>query len=243
MKRCSEIDELVTPFVDDEVSPSDRVRVTEHLGACPPCRRHAQAEETARHVVRDRAERLVTAAPGSLRVRCRASAHRSWRASRWPLAMAATLVLAIAGAWVYGSVINPSVAVAAQLTLDHLKCFALFDSDAGINPAEVREALRQRYGWEVVLPDRDDVGGMTLVGGRRCVYLEGSVAHLLYKQGATPVSVFVLPGGESLPERNLDVMGHSAVSFERGGRTWVVLARRSPAEVGKMAGYFGAGPR
>ena len=244
MKRCSELDELVTPFVDDEVSPSDRADVAEHLGACPPCRRRTTAERSARQVVRDRADRLVASAPGTLRVRCRASAHQSparRRAARWPLAMAATLLLGMVGALVYGTVVNPSVAVAAQLTLDHLKCFALFDGPAGVEPAEVREELRKRYGWDITIPDAEHVGGLSLVGGRHCVYLDGSVAHLLYKQGTVPVSVFVLPPGESLPERAIEAMGHSAVAFQRGGRTWVVLARRPPEVVERIAGSYGAG--
>jgi anti-sigma factor (TIGR02949 family) len=240
MKRCSELDTLVTPFVDGEVSPSDRAAVVEHLGACAPCHRRADAEQAARGVVRTRAARLVVPAPNPLRERCRASLRRTpaRAAARWPLAMAATLVLAVAGALIYSSFINPSVAAAAQLTLDHLKCFALFDQPAGLEPADVRAALRERYGWEISIPNRDQVHGLSLVGGRHCVYLDGSVAHLLYKKGRVPVSVFILPEGESLPARHLEVLGHAAVAFERGGRTWVVLARQAPDEVDRIADDF-----
>jgi anti-sigma factor RsiW len=154
--------------------------------------------------------------------------------------MAATLLLAIGGALVYSTWVNPTVAMAAQLTLDHLKCFMLFDQPAGLEPAEVRAALRQRYGWDIDVPEANQVDGLSLVGGRHCVYLDGSVAHLLYKKGRVPVSVFVLPAGESLPAQALEVMGHSAVGFERGGRTWVVLAREAPDEVRAIAGYFAA---
>lgn len=240
MKRCSELDTLVTPFVDGEVSPSDRLAVAEHLGACPPCQRRATAEQAARTVVRTRAGQLVTAAPDGLGERCRMASGRAAGRSavRWPLAMAATLVLAVAGALVYSTFINPSVAAAAQLTLDHLKCFALFDQPADLEPADVRAALRERYGWEVAIPDRGQVHGLSLVGGRHCVYLDGSVAHLLYKKGHVPVSVFILPQGESLPQHQLEVMGHAAVAFERGGRTWVVLARQTPDEVARIAGDF-----
>ncbi|MDO8835828.1 MAG: zf-HC2 domain-containing protein [Vicinamibacterales bacterium] len=240
MKRCSELDTLVTPFVDGEVSPSDRAAVTEHLGACPPCQRRATAEQSARSVVRTHAGELVAAAPVGLRERCRAASGRSpgRSAVRWPLAMAATLVLAVGGAIVYSTFINPSVAAAAQLTLDHLKCFALFDQPADLEPAEVRAALRERYGWEVAIPDRGQIPGLSLVGGRHCVYLDGSVAHLLYKKGHVPVSVFILPQGESLPQRHLQVMGHAAVAFERGGRTWVVLARQAADDVARIADEF-----
>jgi anti-sigma factor (TIGR02949 family) len=242
MKDCSQVDALVTPYVDGEVSDGDREAVATHLDACPPCRRQAGREQAARELLREHASALVTEAPAPLRARCRAAAAGSGNRparrltaslSRWPLAMAATLVLAVAGAVLYGSVVNPSVAVAAQLTADHLKCFALFDSPAALSPAEVRAFLRARYGWEVAIPDRVD--GLSLVGGRHCVYLDGSVAHLLYRMGGEPVSVFVLPPGEALHAHDATVMGYAAVSFERSGRTWVVLAKRAPAEVERIA--------
>jgi hypothetical protein len=163
-----------------------------------------------------------------------------WSLRRVPLAMAATIVLAVAGALFYGTVVNPGVAVAAQLTLDHLKCFALFDEPAGLEPVAVRESLKERFGWDVAVPAADAVGGLSLVGGRRCVYLDGSIVHLLYRQGTVAVSVFVLPAGDHLPDGDLEALGHSAVGFGRGGRTWVVLAREAPAEVKKLAAVFEA---
>jgi len=149
-------------------------------------------------------------------------------------------VLTVAGALFYGTVVNPGVAVAAQLALDHLKCFALFEQPAGLEPAAVRESLKERYGWDVAVPAADAVGGLALVGGRRCVYLDGSVVHLLYKQGQVPVSVFVLPTGQHLPAGDLEAFGHSVAGFERGGRTWVVLAHETPIEVKKLAAVFEA---
>lgn len=234
---------LAAPFADGEVSPGEREDVARHLEACPPCRCGAVAERVGRQVVRDHADALMAAAPGALRVRCAASApHRpaAWSIRRTPLAIAATLILAVAGAIVYSTVVNPPVAVAAQLALDHLKCFALFDQPADLDPAEIRATLRSRYGWDVAVPDADEIGDLSLVGGRRCVYLDGSVVHLLYKQGRVPVSVFVLPPGETLPRRDIEALGYAGIAFQRGGRTWVVLAREAPAEVGKLAAAFEA---
>jgi hypothetical protein len=156
------------------------------------------------------------------------------------MALAATLVLAVAGAAFYGLVVNPSKAVAAQLTLDHLKCFTLFEEPAGLAPAEVQAVLKARHGIDIVLPAGQEASGLTLVGGRRCLYLDGSVAHLLYRKGAVQVSLFVLPTGAKLSQTDLDVLGHSAVAFTRGGRTWVALARAPHAEMKAIASAFGA---
>jgi hypothetical protein len=116
----------------------------------------------------------------------------------------------------------------------------LFDQPAALQPADVRAALRERYGWEVSVPEAGEVEGLSLVGGRHCLYLDGSLAHLLYKRGSVPVSVFILPAGERLPQHEVELLGHAAVSFQRGGRTWVVLARQAPGEVRSIARLFEA---
>jgi anti-sigma factor (TIGR02949 family) len=244
MKRCSDVDVLVTPFVDGEVDPAERTAVAEHLGNCPPCRQQVGAERTARQLVREHAASLTTAAPAGLRTRCQAACHvrtawaRAWR--RGALALVATLVLVLGWTLVYSTVINPTAATVAQLAIDHLKCFALFDGPGGLDPAEVRAELREHHGWDVRIPARRELEELSLVGGRRCLYLEGVVAHLLYRSGVVPVSVFILPAGKSLPGNPLQIMGYSAVGVARGGRTWVILARRPPDEVMTIARRFDA---
>jgi anti-sigma factor RsiW len=245
MARCSDIDPLTTAYVDGEVPPGDRLRLAGHIDECPSCHRNVAAEAAARTVVRAHAETLIDAAPADLRGRC--AAARAPRAgwglvrlsqARWPMALAATLLLAVGAAVAYGT-IYPSRAAAAQLTLDHLKCFALFGQPSAVQPADVQAALKAQLGLDVALPDADHADGLTLVGGRRCLYLDGSVAHILYRRGPVPVSLFVLPPGARLSHTERDVLGHTAVAFARGGRTWVVLSRDARADVERMAAVFG----
>jgi anti-sigma factor (TIGR02949 family) len=241
MKRCADLDALVTPFVDGEASPEDQAAVADHLEACPPCKCRAGIERAARQIVREHAASLATAAPPGLRSRCRrgASVQAGWR--QGALALAATLLLALGGALAYSTFINPSAAIVAQLALDHLKCFALFDQPDALDPAAVRAELLAQHGWDVPIPGRGETTGLSLIGGRRCVYLDGQLAHLLYKRGTVPVSVFVLPAGKSMPAGRRQLMGYSAVALERGGRTWVVLAHEPPAEVLTIASRFDTG--
>src|SRR4030095_4418783 len=101
--------------------------------ACPPCRKHAADETAARDLVHAHRDTLRATAPETLRARCAQSsavpapsafgARRSALIRRWaPLSVAATLVLAVAGVFVLG-LNNPVEALAATLTLDHVKCF------------------------------------------------------------------------------------------------------------------------
>jgi anti-sigma factor RsiW len=249
MESCRDIHPLVTRVADDEAGAAERARVDEHVRVCAPCHRQLLAEREVRALVGGRAVSLVGHAPLGLRDRCAARARAAQPARRpipllsrasWPMALAATLVLALAGSAFYGAVVNPSRAVAAQLTLDHLKCFALFETPSGVAPAAVQAELKARLGIDIVLRAGQAAEGLTLVGGRRCLYLDGSIAHLLYRKGAVAVSLFVLPTGAKLSQTDLDVLGHSAVAFAKGGRTWVALARAPHADMKAIASVFGA---
>ncbi len=250
MESCREISPLVTRVADKEATAAERGRVDGHAGECTGCRRQLHAEREVRQLVTDRSAALVGHAPLGLRARCAATRRPAAQPARrplpllsragWPMALAATLVLAVAGSAFYGLVINPSKAVAAQLALDHLKCFTLFEEPAGLSPEEVQAELKARHGMDIVLPTGQAAEGLTLVGGRRCLYLDGSLAHLLYRKGQVQVSLFVLPIGEKLGQTELDVLGYSAVAFMRGGRTWVALARVPHAEMEAIASVFGA---
>ena len=250
MESCKDIDPLVTRVADNEATAGERGRVEGHVAACAPCHLQLHAERESRQLVRERAHMLVGHAPLGLRARCEATRAQAAppvrrrlpllsRAS-WPVALAATVVLAVAGSAFYGLIVNPSRAVAAQLALDHLKCFTLFEEPAGLAPADVQVALKARHGIDVVLPAGQAAEGLTLVGGRRCLYLDGSVAHLLYRKGELRISLFVLPTGAKLSQTDLDMLGHSVVAFTKGGRTWVALARAPHAEVEAIASVFGA---
>lgn len=250
MDSCRETRPLVTRVADSEATGAERGAVDGHVRECVSCRHQLHAEREARLLVHDRATALVGHAPLGLRARCASTrvqaAPRVGRRlpllsrAAWPMALAATLVLAVAGSAVYGLVVNPSKAVAAQLTLDHLKCFSLFEETADPSPAEVQAILKARYGIDLRLPAGKAAEGLTLVGGRRCLYLDGTVAHLLYKKDGVHVSLFVLPMGRQLGQTDLDVLGHSAVAFAKDGRTWVVLARAPHAAVEAIAAALGA---
>jgi hypothetical protein len=51
MMTCRELDQLVTPFIDDECSATERTEVLAHLQQCHGCRIRVEAESTARHVL------------------------------------------------------------------------------------------------------------------------------------------------------------------------------------------------
>ena len=73
MKDCTQLDPLVTPYVDGELAVADRQAVDQHLRACPPCRARVAAEHTIRDLILAKKPALESArAPAGLRARCAA---------------------------------------------------------------------------------------------------------------------------------------------------------------------------
>ena len=125
--------------------------------------------------------------------------------------------------------------LAAELAADHVKCFAanslLGTHDA---PAAVERSMMSVFGWQLHLPEQFDASGLELVGSRRCLYAEGKVAHLMYRDQGRPVSIFMLPK-HARPEELVEVLGHEAAIWSSGDRTFVLVTRASRAEAERMA--------
>jgi len=163
---------------------------------------------------------------------------------RWvPLSLAATVLLAVAGAFLFG--VNDNVeALAAQLTLDHVTCFQfaperLTHADA----ATAAHDWAERQGWAIEIPSSSPISDLELLGVRRCTMSSGRVAHVMYKWHGQPFSVFVLPRvvREVRDQQEfVEKFGHEAVVWSAGDRTYVVLARARPAELTPVMGYVRA---
>lgn len=251
MPKCSSIDPLVTPYVDGEIGAADRRLVDEHLRLCPPCHSRVAAEQAVRRLIYARKSALAReCASSSLRARClaakmvaRTGVRPLFSPRRFafaPLALAASLILIVAGAFVYQLTSYSSRVLAAELTADHVKCFRFVGSAE--DPAAVKESMAARFGWQVQLPADAPRAGLQLIGARQCLYGEGRVAHVMYWHNGQPVSVFMLPK-KTRPEEIVEVLGHEAVIWSAGGRTFVLVSREPRDEVARMASYVQAGLR
>ena len=166
-----------------------------------------------------------------------------WRARVAPLALAASLVLILGGTFVYELTDRSTRVLAAELTADHVKCFGL-NAILGTHeePASVERSMASGFGWRMRLPAQPDGAGLELVGARPCLYSEGRVAHIMYRHRGRPVSVFMLPK-KTRAEELIEVMGHEAVVWSAGDRTFVLIANEPRAEVAELASFVHAGLR
>jgi anti-sigma factor RsiW len=255
MSDCASIDPLVTPYVDGEIAPDERQRIEAHLRRCPPCDSRVMAERAVRRLIQrqrpalcgERASPVLRAACAGMRACSRGQApgatRAAWRASLVPFALAATLFLIVGGAFLYEATDLSARVMAAELTADHVKCFTmngvLHTHDS---PAAVQSSMLSGFGWRMQVPPALEHLGLELVGSRPCLYGQGRIAHLMYLHHGQPVSVFMLPNALRTDEV-VEVLGHEAVIWSIGGRTFVLIAREPRAEVERMASTVQAAMR
>ena len=267
MSKCQSIDPLVTPYIDGELPAAERTLVDEHLHRCPPCHSRVAVESAVRDRVRALKSGLTAErASANLHAQCSELARRSadasavrprvavpppsrarairawWGAAPWhlravPLALTSSLVLLLAGAFLYLATQYSARLLAAELCADHVKCFAA-NNLLGTHeaPAAVESSMLSAFGWRLHLPAQFDASGLELVGARRCLYGEGKVAHLMYRDRGRPVSIYMLPKSVR-PEEFVEVLGHEVAIWSSGDRTFVLITRGSRDEVQQMASF------
>lgn len=237
MPSCREIDPLFAPYIDGEATADERAQVDAHLAACPKCRHHTALQSAVRETVKTKLCRPC--APEELRTRCRAAARLgtgpfgTLRSTITTLSMAAALVIVVGGVLLYALTgLSPTV-LAAQLTLDHVTCFAVHDTDAPVDVRGSEARYAQAYGGDIRLP-RTTTAGLQLVGLRRCFCGEGVAAHAMYRLHGRPVSLYVIPDA-SRERASADVFGHDAVIWSKGNATYVLLSREPRETIEALA--------
>lgn len=241
MPSCREIDPLFAAYVDGEATAGEREMVDAHLQACPKCRHQTALQAAVRDTVRTKVCR--PSAPEQLRARCRAAAHTGpfgiRRATIMSLSVAAAVALIAGGVLLYGLTrLSPTV-LAAQLTLDHVKCFAVYDTNTPVDPRAGEDQYARDYDQRIELP-RASVPGLQLVAIRRCYCGEGAAAHAMYRLHGRPVSLYIIPDA-SRARASADVFGYDAVIWSQASVTYVLVSSEPRATLEQLAAVMESG--
>jgi anti-sigma factor RsiW len=234
MIECRQIEALLPPYVDGATGTPDFDAVAEHLDHCPTCRQSMERQRAVSGLLRARAAVLQGQAPYGLRTRLLASARAGqathapalgWGSRLAAFGAAAALVLAVGGTALAVLTPQSNVLFAAQLALDHLKCFVLDGDDdlPTLGQAAAQQALKVHYGWDMAVPDSVPEADLRLVAVRRCLYGDGWAAHVLYRYHGAPVSLYLVPEGQRA-SGGLTLVGQDELIVRRGGITYVVVA-------------------
>jgi anti-sigma factor RsiW len=244
MTDCRRIESLLPPYVDGQASPETVALVEEHLAECALCRAEVAAQQGVRIVLRARADDLRPIAPPGLRTRVAARlapdavTSLGWRGRLTAFGAAAVVVLLVITGLEFVSP-RSSVLFAAQLALDHVRCFIVeMGSLSGVDAAEVRQQFAQKYGWDVTVPESSADAGLTLIAARRCPFWIGDYAHLLYRVGDRHLSLYITPQADR-PRAELSVLGHAERIWTHKNHAYVLVARGVAAgDLDRLASYL-----
>jgi anti-sigma factor RsiW len=251
--NCDALEGSLSAYVDGECAATERLAVEAHLQACPRCRHRLVTVRTTRDLLRARGDDLRGCAPEALRQRC--AAHSTLAASGggllgrrpWvPLSLAASAVLAasVFALFGWGSSVET---YAAQLALDHIKCFQ-FPPDAVQADVDVlaRHWLAAN-GWPIKVAAPSRPAQLELVGLRRCGSTRGRVAHILYRWQGKPLSVFVMNGRADEADGRSELaahdheavrkLGEQEIIWSERGRTYAVVAHTTLQDLQRVAAY------
>lgn len=249
---CREVEEQLAAYADGlSMHTAD---IVAHLPMCAACRESLHAQTVARTVLKARAAQLSPIAPPGLRTRIVAARDEDLKTSRpqdlktvmgWggrlsAFAAAAMVVLTLGAVLLPIATVRSTALLAAQLALDHLKCFTI-EGDADGEPIakETAEAtLKQDFDLSVSVPASVPAEHLQLMAVRRCLYGDGRAAHLLYRLDGEPVSLFILPG-LTRPAAELSLFGHEQLVWTQGDRTYMLVARGgSRGDLARVASYL-----
>ena len=201
---CAELLEAIDPYLDDELSVLEVLRVQAHAHRCDRCRA-AVASQVRLHALLE-ADSLQDQLPPSLRARIHrglaavpagAPARRRW--PRWlagPYVLAAVLLVAVLLAAV--GVVRLPTAPNAPPYMEEVAAKHRLYTDAGGPPLEPATAdvgrltgrLAGRLGFPLKAPARLRPGER-LVGGRVSSLADIPAAYLLYARNDRPLSLFI----------------------------------------------------
>ena len=244
--QCREVEEKLASYVDGAAN-GNAAAIAAHLATCDACRQLAHAQSVARTVLKARAAQLSPIAPPGLRTRIIANTANqpqepilAWTGRLTAFAAAAMFVLTLGAVLLPVATLRSTTLLAAQLALDHLKCFTI-EGDADGAPIAKQQAeatLKQDFDLIVKVPASLAAEKLELMAVRRCLYGDGRAAHLMYRLDGEPVSLFIVPG-MSRPAAELSLFGHEQVVWTQGDRTYMLVGRGGAGEgLARVASYL-----
>ena len=212
---CSDVEQLLEPYLDGEFDAAERAGLEEHLSRCAPCRRLSAAATSFRSAYRAKLRAAVApgtaagAAPDSLRRRIADSLDREQEpAVPWlrrvlsPLPVAA-LAACVAGALVVLAGHRSTDPLVEEAVRKHARDLPLELNAASVAPELIPGMLASKLDFNPRPPSFQGKG-VRLVGARLAQLRDWPAAYMRYETPGGQVGLFIIDD----PERRVGESGH-----------------------------------
>ena len=233
LKKCEDIRERLTLYLDNELQGAERATVEAHLGECESCAAILARELNFLNAIRECGP-LHTASPALLE---KVEAILNERqvspgppaakpkplASRWIVAIAAGLLVLLLPVLLWRLVKQPETPatrqpsnfalMAAETHLRHMRGQLPLEMESA-RPQDISSWFANKVDFSVKLPNYQESSGQeklyTLEGARLVGYKEDYAAYVAYKMNSRPISLVITSdavvrptGGEEIVARGL----------------------------------------
>jgi len=236
--KCSDFEARLHPYIDGELSPDGMRAADSHVTECSGCAALAREEREFRRFVRSALH--APSPPGLsarvLKARRRELHRRAWRGRLLALGLGGAA--AVLGTMAALLLLRPPAPLVADLVDAHLAYARIAvpaefgSSDRG----EIEAWFQGRAGLRVVVPDLSPAG-ISLLGARLLAVRQREAAYLLYEEGRTLLSVFIIPESRSVDTGGTpatyhgrryamtELKGLRAVSWSDGAAMFALVSR------------------
>jgi anti-sigma factor RsiW len=247
--ECRETRDALDRFINAELTPMEHAHVADHLAECEACQRERDVLDTLRTQLRENLVRYT--APDALRSRMHAQIvlydaaassvlRRPWR--RWPMAIAAGLLIAVASSGVTLAVARRYVVppVANELVASHIRSLmpGHLTDVVSSNQHNVKPWFNGRVDMSPTVPDLS-ANGFPLVGGR-LDYVNGrAVPVIVYSRRSHLINVYEWPESAATHFEPRNVNGYHLVEWYRSGIEYWAVSDLNDEELNAFVRAFG----
>jgi anti-sigma factor RsiW len=231
--NCGQINELLSPYVDEELAPRERSEIDAHLVGCASCLEHAGSVRSLKHAIARLESRDEP--PGAVRARVDALRFKSAGFLAEPykrrlLAVAVGVGLLAAAPFAIRRHQNPALPFGEELVSDYLH------SLPEVRPAEVAsndpsEVVRFFSGKTPFAPVVPAVPAAQLVGGRLCNIAGRRVELLFYIHGESRKSVALFVCDHAVGATGCREYGGRTVCSRRFGNLTILATGEVPGHI------------
>ena len=243
--ECKRAQNLIDPYLDDELDPIHAMEVESHLHDCTACAGKLQSRKNLQQALRTKLPYYT--APASLRRMAPANPVRKWKIATY--ALAACLAIAVGGMSLTllnrGPIATGNAVLAEAVESEHLRSLLTPEHLIDVVSSDkhtVKPWFVGKIPFAPPVPDLHD-DNFELVGGRLDVLNNQTVAALVYRRDKHRINVFIYPSSDphadtAIPAPTTTARGHHVLHWTCDGFDCWAISDMEASGLQKFAEVF-----